>query len=84
MNGATPSLIGEDGPEVVIPLGAGKEGRRDQLASAAGLGGNNINIGDIHINGGSNLSSHEIRALLQSELPNAIKTALFRGTSQVI
>ena len=84
VNGATPSLIGEDGPEVVIPLGAGKEGRRDQLASAAGLGGNNINIGDIHINGGSNLSSHEIRALLQSELPNAIKTALFRGTSQVI
>ena len=84
VNGFTPAIVGEAGPEVIIPLGAGKEGRRDQLASAAGLGGTNINIGDIHINGGSNLSSHEIRALLQSELPNAIKTALFRGTSQVI
>lgn len=85
VTGATSAIIGEDGPEVVIPLSAGKASRRDSLAAQAGLdGGTNITIGDIVINGGSSLSTHEVRALLQSELPSAIKQALFRGTSRVI
>jgi hypothetical protein len=83
----TPAIIGEDGPEVVIPLGADKKARRESLVAQAGLGGDggtNITIGDIVINGGSSLSTHEVRALLQNELPTAIKQALFRGTSRVI
>ena len=85
VSSATRAIIGEDGPEVVIPLGAGKQGRRDSLAAEAGLGGGtNITIGDIVINGGPSLSPHVVRALLQNELPFAIKQALFRGTSRVI
>ena len=86
VNQPTSALIGEAGPEVVIPLGAGKEHQRNQLAQQAGLtgGGSTVNIGDIVINGGSNLSTHEVRQILQTALPQAIKQAMLRGTSRVI
>lgn len=80
----TRALVGEDGPEVVIPLGAGKEGRRDALMGQAGLGGMNVNIGDIVINGGSNLSISEVRALMSNEMPRIIRQELLRGARGVI
>ena len=86
VNQPTSALIGEAGPEVVIPLGASKANERNQLAQQAGLtgGGSTVNIGDIVINGGSNLSTHEVRQILQTALPQAIKQAMLRGTSRVI
>lgn len=80
----TRALVGEDGPEVVIPLGAGKEGRRDALMGQAGLGGMNVNIGDIVINGGSNLSISEVRGLMSNEMPRIIRQELLRGARGVI
>lgn len=80
----TRALVGEDGPEVVIPLGAGKEGRRDALMGQAGLGGMNVSIGDIVINGGSNLSIAEVRALMSNEMPRVIRQELLRGARGVI
>lgn len=80
----TRALVGEDGPEVVIPLGAGKEGRRDALMGQAGLGGMNVNIGDIVINGGSNLSISEVRALMSTEMPRILRQELLRGARGVI
>lgn len=84
VNGPTVGLVGEAGPEVVIPLGAGKEGRRDALAASAGLGGMEVSIGDIVINGGSNLSIAEVRALMSSEMPRILRQELLRGTRGVI
>jgi TP901 family phage tail tape measure protein len=84
VNGPTVGLVGEAGPEVVIPLGAGKEARRDALASSAGLGGMEVSIGDIVINGGSNLSIAEVRALMSNEMPRIIRQELLRGSRGVI
>ena len=84
VNGPTVGLVGEAGPEVVIPLGAGKEGRRDALAKQAGLGGMEVNIGDIVINGGSNMSIAEVRALMSNEMPRIIRQELLRGARGVI
>lgn len=84
VNGPTVGLVGEEGPEVVIPLGAGKERRRDALAASAGLGGMEVSIGDIVINGGSNLSIAEVRALMSSEMPRILRQELLRGTRGVI
>ena len=80
----TPALVGEAGPEVVIPLGAGKEGRRDQLAAQAGLGG--ITIGDIVINGGSDpqTTAALVRTVVERDLPAAIRRELTRGARGVI
>lgn len=80
----TTALVGEAGPEVVIPLGAGKEGRRDQLAAAAGLGG--ITIGDIVINGGSDpqTTAALVRTVVERDLPAAIRRELTRGARGVI
>ena len=84
VNGPTVALVGEAGPEVVIPLGAGKERRRDALAASAGLGGMEVSIGDIVINGGSNLSIAEVRALMSNEMPRIIRQELLRGARGVI
>jgi len=84
VNGPTVGLVGEAGPEVVIPLGAGKEARRDALAASAGLGGMEVSIGDIVINGGSNLSIAEVRALMSNEMPRIIRQELLRGSRGVI
>ncbi len=83
VNGPTVGLVGEAGPEVVIPLGAGKEGRRDALASQAGLG-MTVSMGDIVINGGSNLSIAEVRALMSKDMPRIIRQELLRGSRGVI
>ena len=84
VNGPTVGLVGEEGPEVVIPLGAGKEARRDALAASAGLGGMEVSIGDIVINGGSNLSIAEVRALMSNEMPRILRQELLRGARGVI
>ena len=69
---------------MVITLGAGTERRRDALAASAGLGGMEVSIGDIVINGGSNLSIAEVRALVSSEMPRIIRQELLRGARGVI
>jgi SLT domain-containing protein len=85
VNGPTVGLVGEAGPEVVIPLGAGKEARRDALTKQAGLGGGmEVSIGDIVINGGSNLSIAEVRALMSNEMPRILRQELLRGARGVI
>ena len=86
VNGATPAIIGEAGPEVVIPLSPGKAGRRDQLAAQAGLGGMSVNVGDIVINGASDPSTTAtmVRQVVERDLPAAIRRELTRGARGVI
>jgi len=86
VTGPTVSLIGEDGPEAVVPLGAGKSGRRNAVMNEAGLsgGGTNISIGNIVINGDARLTATQVRQMIHTELPSAIKKSLFRGYRGVI
>lgn len=79
----TPSLIGEAGPEAVVPLSAGKSRERAEIMSAAGLGGG-ISIGNIVINGDARLTAAEVRAMLTSELPKALNRSVSRGARGVI
>lgn len=79
----TPSLIGEAGPEAVVPLSAGKANERAEIMSAAGLGGG-ISIGNIVINGDARLTATEVKAMLVSELPKALNSSLARGSRGVI
>lgn len=72
VNGPTSAIVGEAGPEVVIPLSPSKAGRANQLMSEAGMGGSTISIGDIVINGGRNISADEVRAMMHSELPKIL------------
>lgn len=69
VNSPTVGLIGEAGPEVVIPLSPSKSDRAGQLMSAAGMGGTNITVGDIVINGAKNVTADEVRQMLHKELP---------------
>ena len=82
----TIGLVGEAGPEVVIPLSNGKAGRREALAAKAGLTGNNlsVSIGDIVINGGANLSVSEVRTMISSEMPRILRAEMLRGAKGVI
>jgi TP901 family phage tail tape measure protein len=82
----TVGLVGEAGPEVVIPLSNGKAGRREALAAKAGLTGNNltVSIGDIVINGGANLSVSEVRTMISSEMPRILRAEMLRGAKGVI
>ena len=79
----TPTLIGEAGPEAVVPLSAGKSSERAEIMSAAGLGGG-ISIGNIVINGDARLTAAEVRAMLTSELPKALNRSVSRGSRGVI
>ena len=79
----TPTLIGEAGPEAVVPLGANKAGERAQIMNSAGLGGG-ISIGNIVINGDARLTAGEVRAMLTSELPKALNRSVSRGARGVI
>jgi SLT domain-containing protein len=71
----TVGLVGEAGPEVVIPLSNGKAGRREALAAKAGLTGNN---------GGANLSVSEVRTMISSEMPRILRAEMLRGAKGVI
>ena len=82
VNSPTVGLVGEAGPEVIIPLSASKRGRANELMNQAGLGG--ITIGDIVINGGSNLSAGEVRAIIRQDLPPILRQEMMRGRAGVI
>lgn len=82
VNGRQQAIVGEAGPEVIIPLGADKSARRNDLMNQAGMGG--INIGDIVINGGSNLTAEQVRDMLIRDLPKALQQSMGRGVRGVL
>ena len=86
VTGPTQALIGESGPEMVVPLGRGKEEQRGRLMERSGMGGVNVSVGDIVINGGSDPHStaEMVRTVVHNELPTAIRQALLRGARGVI
>ena len=84
VTGPTRALIGEAGPEAVIPLGAHKSAERAAVMSQSGLGGGGISIGNIVINGDARLTATEVRSMLQSELPKALNKSLLRGARGTI
>lgn len=79
VSGPTNAIIGEAGPEAVIPLGAHKSAERAAVMSQAGLGGGGISIGNIVINGDARLTANEVRQMLAVEMPRAIQRSHLRG-----
>lgn len=84
VTGPTNALIGEAGPEAVVPLGAHKSAERQAVMAQAGLSGGGISIGNIVINGDARLTATEVRAMLQTELPKALNKSLLRGSRGTI
>ena len=84
VTGPTNAIIGEAGPEAVVPLGAHKSAERQAVMSQAGLSGGGISIGNIVINGDARLTATEVRAMLNSELPKALNKSLLRGSRGTI
>lgn len=82
VNTPTMGLVGEAGPEAIVPLSPNKRGAANAVMNQAGLGG--VTIGDIVINGGSNLSSGEIRAIIRQDLPPILRQEMMRGRAGVI
>ena len=84
----TRALVGEAGPEAVVPLKSYNQ--MMQLAMLRGdmatftklqnkMGGReqvSVSIGDINIGSGTSVSSGEVRAAINREIPKAIKDAL--------
>lgn len=84
VTGPTNALIGEAGPEAVVPLGAHKSAERQAVMAQAGLMGGGISIGNIVINGDARLTATEVRSMLQTELPKALNKSLLRGSRGTI
>lgn len=84
VTGPTNALIGEAGPEAVVPLGAHKSAERQAVMAQSGLSGAGISIGNIVINGDARLTATEVRAMLQTELPKALNKSLLRGSRGTI
>ena len=84
VSGPTNAIIGEAGPEAVIPLGAHKSAERQAVMAQAGLSGGGISIGNIVINGDARLTATEVRGMLQTELPKALNKSLLRGSRGTI
>ena len=79
VTGPTNALIGEAGPEAVVPLGAHKSAERQAVMSQSGLSGGGISIGNIVINGDARLTANEVRVMIQTEMPKALQISLLRG-----
>ena len=79
----TRALIGEAGPEAVIPL--------DRLDRMMGVGsGNsteqviNLNFDSINIGAGNAVTATEVRDIMEAQMPSIIRNSLTRGARGVI
>lgn len=79
----TLAMMGENGPEMVVPLGAHKQRQREEL----GLGGNGVTLtimGGIHIGAGNNINPAQVRQIMEEQLPIALRTATLSQTRGAI
>ena len=83
VTGPTRALIGEAGPEAVIPLD-----RLDRMMG--GSSGNsteqviNLNFDSINIGAGNAVTATEVRDIMEAQMPSIIRNSLTRGARGVI
>ena len=83
---ATPAVIGEAGPEAVIPLnklgGIVAQGVREGMGSGGGEGV--VINGGIHIGAGNNVSARQVEEIIVRSLPQALRSANRTSSRSVI
>ena len=72
----TVALIGEAGPEAVIPLTGNNGGMSDTVI--------NLKLGGITIGAGNAVTASEVRSIVETTLPSIIKQSLIRGNRRVM
>ena len=96
--GPSVNLIGEAGPEAIIPLDklpriiadAGyvpqnmAASSRARGGPAQSAGGLTINFGSISISGGTNMTSASIREIMRTEMPKIVKDSYASGARGVV
>lgn len=86
VTGPTLGMVGEAGPELIIPLSPKKRDRREELLG--GIGSNNspsITImGGIHIGAGNQINPAQVRLIMEQQLPIAFRQASLNQTRGVI
>jgi TP901 family phage tail tape measure protein len=69
----TLAMMGENGPEMVVPLGAHKQRQREELGFGGSSAGVTLTImGGIHIGAGNNINPAQVRQIMEAELPRAL------------
>ena len=83
VTGPTRALIGEAGPEAVIPLdrldrmmGGGSGNSTEQVI--------NLNFDSINIGAGNAVTATEVRDIMEAQMPSIIRNSLTRGARGVI
>ena len=83
----TLGMVGEAGPELIIPLSASKRQRREDLLG--GIESNNPSVsltitGGIHIGAGNNINPAQVRQIMEQQLPVALRQASLNQTRGTI
>ena len=88
VSGPTAGIVGEAGPEAVIPLdrlgGLVAQGVRQGLDSSKGSGGQVVINGGIHIGSGNNLTVGQVEQMMRQTLPQILRNGMTTGTRSVI
>lgn len=83
VNSPTQALIGEAGPEAVIPLDR-LDRMMDREGSQSGTSGSSIVInGGIHIGEGNNLNRQDVKNAIEEALPAILQRANVRGARSI-
>ena len=88
VDGPTHAIIGEAGPEAVIPVdkltGLVAQGVRAGVGDTSRGGGSVVIHGGIHIGEGNNLNKRDVEEALNLVLPRMMLGGVMRGASKVI
>jgi len=87
VNSPITALIGEAGPEAVIPLDRLPE-MVSQINSTSSTSNTeqviNLTFDSINIGAGNNVSAGDIRQIIENEMPKIIRSSLTRGVRGVL
>jgi phage-related minor tail protein len=80
VNRPTLAIVGEAGPEVVLPLSAGRAGRRQQLMGEAGIGGGGVQVTySPRLTVPSAPTAAEAAAILEQDLERSLSLGLLNA-----
>ena len=85
----TLGVFGEAGAEALVPIDKlpalmAQANSRPQMSGSAPNNGITINFDSITINGGSNMSSGDVRQIIRTEMPRIVKDSYQRGARGAI